>query len=712
MLYSSPSAPSSPTVTSEKISQRALSHSQGVAYDVTYDDRKTTIPKPKPVLKGIDRLAHQGERYWKKYIHKKNPLIKQGEQVAEQYAIWSPKKDHELREEVRALRDAFRRRKKNLSYVVQSETHFIIQALAVVGEVAYRTLKMRPYPAQMAGVLGIYQNRVIEMATGEGKTLVAGLSAVLWGWEGKPCHVVTVNDYLAKRDSESLKKLFAFCGLTVGAVTGDMDPVERKKNYHKDITYTTAKELSADFLRDRLQYHHLQHSTRRHLQSFLNGGASFEQVNKGVVTRGIHSVIVDEADSILIDEAVTPLIISRPQPNTPFVKACEAVNRLVPVLKKEVHYKVDERDKTIEWVPGWDQENAYIQACNQEQKNLPGVFQGSHRIKGLLHQALIAQEFFEEGKQFIVDQDQLTIVDELTGRLMPQRTWREGLHQFIEAKEGLPITTPSETLARISFQRFFRFFTNIGGLTGTAQEAAGEIWNMYELPISPVPLNRPSQRHVLPRRYFSSHSQKWEGVVEEVVAIHNTGRPVLVGTQNVDSSEQLAQQLQKRGLSPKVLNAVRHEEEAYVISQAGQKGSVTVATNMAGRGTDIRLGSNVDSLGGLHVIATECYESRRVERQLFGRCSRQGEKGSVRSFISLEDELFKKYLYPFVWKGMHYVITQSFLGKPWVTQSLLRVAIRWGQYKAQHQAIFKRRSVLKMDTWLDDSLSFSRSEIT
>jgi preprotein translocase subunit SecA len=326
----------------------------------------------------------------------------------------------------------------------------------------------------------------------------------------------------------------------------------------------------------------------------------------------------------------------------------------------------------------------------------------------LIQQALTAREFFHKDDQYVVQDGKVVIVDEFTGRQMPQRTWRAGLHQFIEAKEGLPMTTPTETLARLSFQRFYRLFHKLSGMTGTAREAIQELWDIYQLPVVTVPENRPCRRRILPTRAFADQESKWEAIVEEIACLNRQGRPVLVGTRSVEASEHLASLVERTGTWYKVLNAVRHKEEAGIVSLAGERGAVTIATNMAGRGTDIRLGKGVAALGGLHVIASECHEAQRIDRQLFGRCARQGDPGSARLFISMEDEIVRRFVPAAVRNTIQGQLKARFFGARLEAAAAARLA----QSAAQRLAYRRRRGVLRMDTWLEDSLSFARRDVS
>ncbi|HVV00100.1 MAG TPA: prepilin peptidase, partial [Verrucomicrobiae bacterium] len=415
------------------------------------------------------------------------------------------------------------------------------------------------------------------------------------------------------------------------------------------------------------------------------------------VQRGLHTAIVDEADSVLIDEAVTPLIIAATQPNETLRNAAAMARVLSQSLQPGVHYHNNSTFKEVDLTPQGLQELA------REAQMLPGFWRGHDRRLELVVQALVAREFFHRDKQYIVQDGKVLIVDEFTGRPMPQRTWREGMHQAIEAKEGLQISDPSETIARLSFQRFFRCFHKLSGMSGTAREAARELWQVYHLPTVTIPPNKPCIRRQLPDRIFVDETAKWDAVALEIESMHRTLRPLLVGTRSVAASEKLAAMLQERGLEPKVLNATRLAEEAAIIAMAGEAGRITIATNMAGRGTDIKLGRGVHDLGGLHVIATERHESSRVDRQLFGRSGRQGDPGSAQAFWSAEDELMTRYL-PSATRRL----AAASLRSHWAGgRRLARAAIRSAQRNAQKLAFKQRRAVLSADLWLDEALSFA-----
>jgi len=574
----------------------------------------------------------------------------------------------------------------------------VLPALAAIREAADRRTGMRPFPVQLMGALALHRGYLAEMATGEGKTLTAGLAAILAGWTKRPCHIVTVNDYLVQRDAEWLEPLYHFCGVRVGFVAFWMGPAERVKGYGCDVTYATSKELLADFLRDRLHLGKLRQPTQRLIYRML---APRSAALDGLVLRGLHTAIVDEADSILIDEAVTPLIISTTHKNDLLREATEMAQVVVSALQPDVDYNTNLLYKEIELTPDG------IRKLGERSAHLPGLWKGHDRRLELIRRALVAREFYHRDKQYIVQDDKLVIVDEFTGRPMPQRTWREGMHQAIEAKEGIPLSDPSETIARLSFQRFFRCFYKLSGMTGTAREASGEFWQIYNLPVVTIPTNKPCVRQQWPDRIFASEHDKWQAIIAEIERLHATQRPLLVGTRNVRASEKLARMLAEREMECKVLNATRLGEEAEIIALAGEQGRITIATNMAGRGTDIKLGHGIADRGGLHVLATERHESSRVDRQLFGRSARQGDPGSAQAFVSVEDEIITRYLPATVRKTLNHAVRGEMMG--W--QKLAQAAFALAQRRAQSQAYKQRQSVLRSDTWLDQSLSFAGLDV-
>jgi preprotein translocase subunit SecA len=642
-----------------------------------------TVTRPKPLPKGLDALAHTlvgsaGRR--KKY---QNGLWEQVRRVEAGAGELVHLSDRHLRDRLEEFRDAFRRRRGPVPEQIPP-------ALAAICEAAARTVGLRPYPVQILGALAMQDGRLAEMATGEGKTLTAALAAVLAGWTHLPCHVLTVNDYLAQRDAENYRPLYQFCGLKVDFVTGLMESDQRRRAYGAHICYTTSKEVLADFLRDRLQLQRVADPQRRLIRHLVRPHRSRE----GLVLRGLHTAIVDEADSILIDEAVTPLIIAQPRANPMLIDACMAARDLAEQLQPGQHYTVDYRYREVKLTEAGKKHIATLV------EDLPPVWRGVGRSQALLQQAITARELFLKGSQYVIQDDKIMIVDEFTGRIMPNRSWSEGLHQAIECKEGLEITEPNETVARMSFQRFFRLYPKICGMTGTAWEARFPLWRIYGLPVVRIPTNKPCIRQVLPERIFATREEKWAAVADDVERMHRLGRPVLVGTRSVEASEELAVRLDAKGLEYNLLNAVRHAEEARIIAEAGLEAKITIATNMAGRGTDIKLGRDVAEAGGLHVIMTERHEARRIDRQLFGRAARQGDPGSAQSFVSLEDELFRRFVPEAVRKSLA-GLSGGAARKPFLA------ALDAAQRAAERHAFRGLKSVLGTDTWLEESLSFA-----
>lgn len=638
----------------------------------------------------MDAVVHGWMGSWRRRAERTKQYLDQAHAVDALAKDNEALSDSELREKLRGFHEVFRRGGEAL----KKQT---VPALAAVREAAKRCTKLNPYVEQLAGALALNDGCLTEMATGEGKTLTAGLAAVLAGWLGRPCHVITVNDYLVERDAAGMQSLYQMCGLKVAPVTAKLNPQERQKAYDADVVYVTSKEILADFLRDRIRLKDLHNPERWMIRQVLNPQRAPESA---LVLRGLHTAIVDEADSVLIDEAVTPLLISSQRPNDALKSAVELAATLAARLTKDEHYKVDARYGDIDFT------EEGFKKVEQVSGMLPPIWRGKARREELLKQAIVARELFHLGKQYIIHDNKVSIVDEFTGRAMPNRSWREGLHQAIEAKEGIGMTDPAETLARMSFQRFFRLFPKLSGMTGTGWEAAEEFWRIYHLPVVRVPTHKPCQRQQLPDRVFLTEDEKWDAVVAEIQRIKETGCPILVGTRSVKNSELLSHRLFQLGVAHRVLNATRHSEEAAIIARAGEKSEVTIATNMAGRGTDIRLGPGMANFGGLHVISTERHESERVDRQLYGRAGRQGDPGCAQTFVCFEDELLKRHLRP-TFRDM---AKKAFKNGSPGADFLTRRAWKQAQKNAQRLAFKQRANVLKYDTWLDEALSFAGAQ--
>jgi len=641
----------------------------------------------------LDKILRAGEGKILKKLHR---IAEQVNAVEQDFAALT---DAELR----AMTDEFKQR------LADGETldDLLPEAFAVVREAAKRTLGQRHFDVQLMGGAALHLGNIAEMKTGEGKTLVATLPSYLNALTGRGVHIVTVNDYLAEYQSELMGRVHRFLGLSVGVILASMRPAERREQYACDITYGTNNEFGFDYLRDNMAW------TRDDL-----------------VQRGHHFAIVDEVDSILIDEARTPLIISGPadQPQKWYVEFAKLVQR----LRRDVDYEVDEKKRTIGVLePGVERTEDFLGIDNlYEAVNTPLV--------GFLNNAIRAKELFKLDKDYVVMNGEVLIVDEHTGRILAGRRYNEGMHQAIEAKEQVPIKQENQTLATITLQNFFRLYEKLSGMTGTALTEAAEFSQIYKLGVVPIPTNQPMIRLDQPDLVYRTEEAKFEAVVEDLVERHEKGQPVLVGTVSVEKSELLSGLLRRRGVPHEVLNAKQHEREAAIVAQAGRKGAVTVATNMAGRGTDIMLGGNaefmavaelaqrgldpvenpeeyeaawpgaaekarksveaehdeVTSLGGLYVLGTERHESRRIDNQLRGRSGRQGDPGESRFYLSLADDLMRLF------KGN---VVDAFLTRfnipddvP-IEAKMVTNAIRSAQSQVEAQNFEIRKNVLKYD---------------
>ncbi|MBF0102694.1 MAG: preprotein translocase subunit SecA [Desulfobacterales bacterium] len=508
-----------------------------------------------------------------------------------------------------ALKSQTQRFKQRLQ---QGETleDILPEAFATVREASIRALNMRHFDCQLIGGIALHQGKIAEMKTGEGKTLVATLPAYLNALTEKGVHIITVNDYLAKRDAQWMGKIYQFLGLSVGVIVHGLDDMQRKQAYACDIIYGTNNEFGFDYLRDNMKF-------------------SFDYI----VQRDLYYAIVDEVDSILIDEARTPLIISGPAEKS--TGLYYQVDQIIPKLTKENDFTIDEKARSVTLT---EQGVAHVENLLK----VTNLYDPKH-IELLHHvnQALKAHTLFKRDVDYIVENGEVIIVDEFTGRLMPGRRYSEGLHQALEAKEHVKIENENQTLATITFQNYFRMYEKLAGMTGTAETEAAEFKKIYNLDVLVVPTNMDMIRIDYPDVIYKTKKEKFTAVIQEIEMLHEKGQPILVGTINIDVSEMLSEMLQKRGIPHNVLNAKNHSREAEIVAMAGQKGMVTISTNMAGRGTDIVLGEGVKEIGGLHILGTERHESRRIDNQLRGRSGRQGDLGSSRFYLSLEDDLLR-----------------------------------------------------------------------
>jgi preprotein translocase subunit SecA len=663
---------------------RALSHSSRV------DRVLRPFPERAEAVPGWhDRLAQS------LYAHAVAPwpaLVRQGSggyrdilhTVREHEAGLHSLSDAELQQRLQDLRPQLRRQGHALQPVGA--------CFAVLREASHRLLGRRHFDTQLMGAWALLQGRLVEMATGEGKTLTAALAACTAALAGQPVHVVTVNDYLAHRDAEEMAPLYRFAGLSVGCVVQGMSPQARREAYAQPLTYCTNKELAFDYLRDRVALGDREGSLHLALEKI--GGAAQQRL---LVMRGLHFAIVDEADSVFIDEARTPLILSASGPQGETADNCRRALELAELLELHEDFRLDARTRQVRLCPqAIDKVDAFAEP-------LGGVWTSRRGREELVRQALSALHLFHRDEHYVVADGKVQIVDESTGRILPDRSWERGLHQMIETKEGCEPTSERKTLARITYQRLFQRYLLLSGMSGTAREVAPEIRAVYGLDVAVIPLHRPSARRHEAPRLFATPADKWQAVADAAAGLaQRQGRPVLIGTRSVKASETISAVLTARGLPHALLNAKQDQFEAAVIALAGQAGRITVATNMAGRGTDIRLSPDTLSPGGLHVILTEYHESARIDRQLYGRCGRQGDPGSCSVFVSLEDEIFSLHA-PWARAWVDTWLRQGRALPTWAIDGLRRLA----QWQAERKNAGIRRQNLKVDRQLDQVLSFS-----
>ncbi len=548
------------------------------------------------------------------------------------------------------------------------------EAFAVVQEAARRTIGLRHYNVQLIGGIVLHRGGIAEMANGEGKTLVATLPVYLNALDGKGVHLVTINDYLARRDRDWMGPVYEFLGLSVGVIQNQMDNVSRREAYQCDITYGTNNEFGFDYLRDNMS-----------------------PTKEDRVQRGFNYAIVDEVDSILVDEARTPLIISGPAERS--TELYYKIDKIVPRLKKGkkdedekgYDYEIDEKDQTV----------ALTESGLEKAEKLLGVKiyhsdpeQADPRLATHIHQAIRAHALYERDRDYLVKDGEVVIIDEFTGRLMPGRRWSDGLHQAVEAKEGVKIRNENQTLATITLQNYFRMYNKLAGMTGTASTEADEFKKIYNLEVVTIPTNKPSVREELSDKIYQKEHAKFEAVIKEIEKLYREERPVLVGTRSVEKSEFLSKMLRERGIPHTVLNAKYHEKEAQIIAQAGQRRAVTIATNMAGRGTDIKLGDGVEALEGLFVIGTERHESRRIDNQLRGRSGRQGTPGAAQFYVCLQDELMRIFGSERIASLMERlkIPEDEPIEHPWVTRALERA-----QQQVERRNFEIRKQLLEYD---------------
>jgi preprotein translocase subunit SecA len=566
----------------------------------------------------------------------------------------------------------------------------VARAFALIRELSERVLGKRHFGVQMMGAFAMLKGMLAQMATGEGKTLTATLTAGTAALAGMPVHVVTVNDYLARRDAEQMGPLYRRLGLTVGVVLQGQNADERCAAYACDITYCTNKELAFDYLRDRI----LLGQTDGDLTLKLEAMHSEAPRARALRLRGLHFAIVDEADSVLIDEARTPLIISGLVESSFDAATIAAALDLARELTNEQDYFISLEERRV-----------FLTATGQARiAAFGGARSGAWRSvvarEELARQAISALHLFHRGEQYLVHDGKVKIVDEYTGRMMPDRLWSDGLHQMIEHKEGCPLSARRTTIARITYQRFFRRYRRLSGMSGTLKPVARELWRVYRLPVATIPTHRPIQRRHLPDAVVATDEEKWRAILARVTELHEKGVPVLIGTRSVAASERAGSLLTAAGLPHTVLNATQDKQEADIIARAGERGHITVATNMAGRGTDIHVDKDALALGGLHVIMTERHEARRIDDQLAGRSGRQGEPGCFQAILSLEDPLMDFKIAPVLSRLAALAMRSHglFVG---------RILLRMAQQRAEWLHARMRADLLQSDRSQSKTLAFS-----
>jgi preprotein translocase subunit SecA len=568
-----------------------------------------------------------------------------------------------------------------------------IRAFALIRELAERTIHLRHYDSQLMAGWVMLQGQLAEMETGEGKTLAATLAAATAALAGIPVHVITVNEYLVERDAKVMGPLYQALGLTVGYVAQGMAPEACRAGYACDITYCTNKQVAFDYLRDRLLLGNSRSQLRLQLESAY---ADNNRLNQFLL-RGLCFAIVDEADSVLIDEARTPLILTRNVDSAAEHTAYRQALKLAQELENGRDFFLDPARRGVQLSLAGQQKLADLKLSKE------GLWRNARRREELICQALHALHLLRKDRDYLVHEDKVMIIDANTGRTMPDRSWERGLHQLVEAKEGCPLTDAREQLGRLTYQRFFRRYLRLGGMTGTAREVSSELWSVYGLRVQRIPLHRPSRRRELPTRIYSQAEEKMAAVMASVTEMQEQGRPVLIGTGSVADSELLSRKMTAAGIAHQVLNARQDKEEAEIVAAAGKQQQVTVATNMAGRGTDIPLADRVAEVGGLHVIAACRNEANRIDRQLYGRCARQGDPGSHQTILSLEDELIRQNCRPTLIKFLSGHATKEGLFQRKLNLYIIRRAQR-GIERRHREA---RRALQQHDRQTGRLLAFS-----
>jgi preprotein translocase subunit SecA len=652
-------------------------------YHALYESLRSRRRRPES-HRGLDLLAaHTGM----KLRHRKISLAwlrREADKIDTMEVSMRNHSERALDEVVRSLRESFVRGRQD------DET--VRRALAAIREIARRETSEEPFIVQLMGALALYHGRIIEMLTGEGKTLTGSLAAPLLAWRHRHLHIFTVNDYLAQRDADSRRSIYKRCFCDVGAIHQNLDPESRFEVYARPIIYGTPKQITADWLRDqiRLGPMHTAWAGRRLLAVGGGGGGGGGQ---GPMIPGLAAALVDEADAVLIDEGVVPLIIARARREDEMAKVYKQGAEIARRLDDEADFKMDYVRRRADLTRRGRHRSEEMAAAYEDP-----IWQATRRAEELVRQALVARHCYLSGHQYQVVDGQIVIVDEYTGRFLPDRSWEHGLHQAVEAKEGLEITADRETLARLSFQRFFRMYPTLSGMTGTAADARVEMEKVYTRPVTVIPTNRPVVRERFPTRVFRTTEGRWSAVVDSIGELHREGRPLLVGTRSIEASELLSSRLKARGMVHRVLNANFDKDEADLIAQAGRRGQITVATNMAGRGTDIKPDHEALEAGGLHVMLTEMHGAKRIDRQFIGRAGRQGDPGSAQMFVSLEDELVRLHARRLA-RYLRGAGQSEELGGTLRRRALM--VFRLAQKRSEARARRSRGEVLRQDDWIE-----------
>jgi preprotein translocase subunit SecA len=627
--------------------------------------------------KGVDSFAYQLYGKIKTSKRQVNKLAIEAKRILDLSETLLSISEQDLHEQLIAVRAAVRRDPL-------AAKGRLIDCIALICVLTQKSIGLRPHKEQIMGVLAIHRGYLAELATGEGKTLTVGMAGILLGWSGKPCHILTANEYLAQRDAEEMAPLFQSAHLSVSSCIEALPREVRKQNYRSSVVYVTPKTLLADVLKD-----------------LLNRRQSDQGSTLICIEKGIHSVIVDEADSMLIDESTTPLIISAPKSVSGLHEAVAWASSAIKNLRETIDFSLDHKRKTI----ALHTNPAEVVSLTESEP--PVGWQSPERVTDLLTQALKVHWFFKKNVHYVVENKKVVLIDEFTGRLTPERSLSSGLHQAIEIKEGVPLTDPNFPLIQMTFQNFFRLLPRLACTTGTANESVKEFWLVYDLPVLQIP--RHKKRNVIedPPVVFRSKKKKILAIAYLAERLQQEGKAVLIGVKTISDSVLISESFNELKIRHNVLNAINHEDEARIIAQAGLSGNVTIATNMAGRGVDIKLDQETLSRGGLHVIVSEPNESSRIDRQLTGRCGRQGDPGYVYRYMSLDDSLFQNHIGSFemILLKIALRILPKFRGK------IMKSVARSCQDRFEKKSFKQRLKLLDSEEWMDLALPFNKAEM-